>query len=316
LKTITLSDNFSCSAATVVSIGNFDGVHRGHQKLIREVVARAEQKNIASVLITFEPHTRTVLYPELSPNLLTTFEEKATLIAQCGVDYLLKITFDRSFSQLPPDEFVRQILVKRLNIKEWVMGEGHAIGKDRAGGKIFLREAMSKYHIPIFTANLLMKDALIISSTQIRKFITEGQISEAVGMLGHPYLISAERVQGLKIGSQIGFPTLNFKRPSSQKVIPPPGVYAAELSFEDTILTGALYFGDCPTFGQREVHFEFHALELNGKMPEPGETGHIWVHRFIRKDRPFSSTGELAAQIEQDVNKIRQYFSEEKLQWR
>jgi riboflavin kinase/FMN adenylyltransferase len=156
----------------------------------------------------------------------------------------------------------------------------------------------------------------VISSTQIRKFITEGHIVEAVEMLGHPYLISVERVQGLKIGSQIGFPTLNFKRPSSQKVIPPPGVYAAELSFEDSILSGALYFVDCPTFSQREVHFEFHALELRGKTPEPGETGHIWVRHFIRKDRPFSDPGELAVQIELDVNKIRQYFSEEKLQWR
>lgn len=316
MKVLSVTDQLPSNHKTVLSVGNFDGVHQGHQALINEVIHRAEKKNAYSAIVTFEPHTRVALYPELPQHLLTTFEEKKILMEKCGIDYLFKIPFDKDFSNTSPETFVESILLSKLHMIEWVMGEGHAVGKNRSGGKNFLRDAMGKYHIPIFTANLLQKEATTISSTQIRKLITEGSMADAVEMLGHPYLISVKRIEGLKIGSQIGFPTLNFKRPSSHKVIPPPGVYAAELEFENTTLTGALYFGACPTFAQRDAHFEFHALDLKDVFPQVGETAHIWVHRFIRADHTFSNTDDLVRQIQIDVNEIRQYFSEERLQWR
>lgn len=316
MQLLSIDDHLPAHEKTVLSVGNFDGVHRGHQQLIKEVVSRARQTNAASALVTFDPHTRAALFPELPQHLLTTFEEKLTLIEKSGIDYLLKIPFNKSFSEKSPESFLEDILISKLHMVEWIMGEGHAIGKSRSGGKKFLRDAVSKYHISIFTANLLQVDSSIISSTQIRKMITDGSMAEAVEMLGHPYLISAERIEGLKIGSKIGFPTLNFKRPSSQKVIPPPGVYAAELEFKNIILTGALYFGACPTFSDRDTHFEFHALDLKGTFPLVGQTAHIWVHSFIRRDQAFSNTGELVSNIQQDVNKIRHFFSEERLQWR
>jgi riboflavin kinase/FMN adenylyltransferase len=316
MQILSLKDSLTPDQCSVLSVGNFDGVHRGHRQLIEDVVKRAKQKNAASVIVTFDPHTRESLIPELPHFLLTTFEEKAAIIEQSGVDYLYKIPFDATFSQMPPEKFVEDILIGKLRMIEWVMGEGHSIGKDRAGGKKFLRNAVGKYHITVFTANLLTRDTLVISSTQIRKYITEGRIAEAVEMLGHPYLIEAIRTSGLKIGTQIGYPTLNFKRPPSPKVIPPPGVYAAELEFDNKCFTGALYFGECPTFSEREVHFEFHAFDFVGDDPKAGERANIWLHRFIRKDRSFSDADSLVEQIKSDVNKIRKYFTEEKLQWR
>ena len=316
MKILSFEDHLGSGESSVLTIGNFDGVHCGHQILIQEVVKRAEVQNISSVIITFEPHTRLALFPELPQNLLTTFEEKVALINRLGIDYLMKIPFDRSFSEYTPEKFVEHVLIEKLNATEWVMGEGHAVGKDRAGGKKFLRDAMRKYHINMFTTDLMSRGKVTISSTQIRKYITEGRIVEAVEMLGHPYLISAERISGLKIGSQLGYPTLNFQRPPSQKVIPPPGVYAAELEFDGSVLSGALYFGDCPTFSDRDIHFEFHALHLSEKLPQVGENAHIWLYKFIRADREFDGPGKLVEQIKQDVNDIRKFFSEEKRQWR
>lgn len=306
----------SIKERSIVSIGNFDGVHRGHQTLIREMVKRARERKLKSVLVTFEPHTRVVLYPELPQCILTTFEEKARLIELLGVDYIMKIPFDLEFSQISPERFFEETLVGKLNISEWIMGEGHAIGKNRSGGKKFLHEAVSKYHIDIFTADLLTGNETTISSSQIRKLITGGRAAEALEMLGHPYLITAERISGLKIGSQIGYPTLNFRRPPSQKVIPPPGVYAAELEFDGNIQAGALYFGDCPTFSQRDVHFEFHSFDLSGTQPDEGQHAHIWLYKFIRQDRMFSDTEELVKKIENDIEGITTFFKEEKRTWR
>ncbi len=314
MKLLELSDR--PERKCVVTVGNFDGIHKGHRLLISDVVRRAKEKDLCSVVVTFDPHTRCVLYPELNQVLLTTFDEKVFLIDLLGVDYLFRIPFDKEFSRMSPDDFVQKVLVTHLNAAEWVMGEGHTVGKERAGGKKFLHEAMGKYHITTFTTDLLIRDEQIVSSTEIRKNIIEGRIADAVEMLGHPYLISAERTKGLKIGSQIGYPTLNFIRPPSQKVIPPPGVYAAELEFDGNVQPGALYFGECPTFAHRDVHFEFHSLDLNGREPVMGQTAHIWLYKFIRKDQAFGDPGALVGQIKKDINDIVTFFKEEKRPWR
>jgi riboflavin kinase/FMN adenylyltransferase len=308
MKILSITDEIATSETTVVSVGNFDGIHRGHQLLIEEIISYAQKKGSRTAIVTFEPHTRLALYPQLPQFLLTTFEEKVLLVEQSGIDYLLKVPFTPEFSRLPPDIFLEKYLIGKLHMTDWFMGEGHSIGKDRSGGKKFLHDAMSKYHINIFTENLMSKNDKVISSTQIRKFISEASISEAVEMLGHPYLNRAERASGLKIGTQIGVPTLNFQRPTEQKVIPPPGVYAAELEFKDIKLTGALYYGDCPTFENREAHLEFHALEFDGRQPDIGEPSSIWLHRFIRNDQTFKSIEDLVSQMNVDIETIRTFF--------
>jgi riboflavin kinase / FMN adenylyltransferase len=298
--------------ATVVTVGNFDGVHRGHALLMTEMVEKARASGLKSAVVTFEPHTRVVLNPELSTERLTTFEEKAYLIEQCGIDYLLSLPFTPEFSRLSPEHFVRTVLSERLHASEWIMGEGHGVGKDRSGSKNVLPTILSKYHIMMFTADLLKSESTIISSTQVRANIVQGRLSETVEMLGHPYLISAERIKGLKIGSQLGFPTLNFSRPPSQKVLPPPGVYAAELEYKSSVQAGALYFGDCPTFTGRSSHFEFYAFGTDKPFPEAGEIARLWIHSFIRADKPFETTGALVAQIENDVKTIQNFFRGER----
>ncbi len=300
------------SEGTVVSVGNFDGVHKGHCRLIKKVAELARKRGLLSALITFEPHPRCILDPDLPFEFLTTFDEKAHLIERLGIDYLLCVPFTLEFSRRSPENFIESVLVQQLHAVEWVMGAGHRVGKVQAGEKNFLHNVLSKYHIIPFTTDLLKQQNIIVSSTQIRVNIVNGCIADAVEMLGHPYLISTERIPGLKIGSQLGFPTLNFVRPPSQKVLPPAGVYAAELEYRGTLQPGALYYGDCPTFADRTTHFEFHALDGGGSFPDFNEGARLWLHKFLRNDRTFSTTAELAAQIDNDVKTIRKFFIEEK----
>lgn len=316
MELIGLNDKLDSTKKSIVTVGNFDGVHCGHRILIEELVKRAEKENKRSVLITFEPHTREVLFADLPSNLLTTFPEKKILVEMLKVDYLLRIPFDKEFSEKTPENFIEEILISKLHASDWIMGEGHSIGKNRSGGRKFLHDGMSKYHINIFTANLKRMGAETVSSTQIRKHIIKGRVTEAVEMLGHPYLISAQRIQGLKVGSKLGFPTLNFKRPPSQKVLPPSGVYAAELEFSGNVIQGALYFGECPTFTQRDVHFEFHAFDMKGFEPQTGSNAGIWVYRFIRGNQLFSGEDKLVEQINKDIIDIKKFFLEEKQTWR
>lgn len=316
MKVLDINDSVDFAKKSIVTVGNFDGVHRGHRVLIDDLVKRAKKENKRSVVITFDPHTREVLFPDLPSNLLTTFSEKKRLIELLDVDCLLRIPFNREFSEMLPQEFIEKILISKLNVSDWIMGEGHSIGKNRSGGRKFLHDAMSKYHINIFATSLMRVGTETVSSTQIRKHVIKGNVAEAVGMLGHPYLISANRIEGLKVGSRLGFPTLNFRRPPSQKVLPPSGVYAAELEFGTNVIQGALYFGECPTFSNRDVHLEFHAFNMGDHEPEIGSEVGIWAYKFIRADKPFSGELQLVDQIKKDIIDIEKFFLEEKQTWR
>jgi riboflavin kinase/FMN adenylyltransferase len=322
MKILSQNDRLPSGLSAIVTVGNFDGVHRGHGRLIARTVEVARGRGAVSVVVTFEPHTRSVVHPELPAVWMTTFAEKAALVEKMGVDYVFCVNFDEEFRRMEQEEIIEKVLAGRLNAAGWVMGEGHLVGKNRGGGKKNLHFVGGKYHINILTEPLETVGGAVISSTRIRGLIGEGKIAEAAELLGHPYLIAAERVAGVKIATtRLGFPTLNFKQPDVKKVIPPAGVYVAEIEIRGgefdinakKMLSGALYFGDCPTYSGRETHFEFHALEFDKECKEPaiGETVHLWLHKFIRPNIAFESEGALRGQIAQDINLIKKYFSEE-----
>jgi riboflavin kinase/FMN adenylyltransferase len=313
----TSNESFSPDQRSVVTVGNFDGVHTGHRTLLQEVVARARSRGLVSAVVTFEPHTRQVAQGQSIYHLLSTLEEKSILIERSGIDTLVVVPFNEALSRQMPEMFVEEVLVNRLHIDEWVMGKGHAIGRNRAGDENFLRLMQGKYHFTTIVADLLAREGTVVSSTQIRDCIMQGRIAEAAVMLGHPYLISVERTRGRKLGTTFGYPTLNFKSPPSLKVIPPPGVYAAEMEYKGTYETGALYFGECPTLRERrEVHFEFFSFDRGGfEIPE-GDKANLWLHSFIRADLQFGSIDELVAGIGSDVKTVKTFFTKEKEQCR
>jgi len=315
MKIVNLENVHSLGlTGSVVSVGNFDGVHCGHERLIQTVVQRAHALQVAAVIITFEPHTRSVLNKRSEQPVLSTLEEKAVLMDAYGVDYLVCIPFDLAFASLPPEAFVQNVLVDLLKAREWVMGEQHTFGKNQAGNKNFAHTSKGKNDIIILMVKSLVTKQTIISSTAIRSSIQHGHIVEAVAMLGHPYLIVARRIAGIKKGTQLGYPTLNFARLSSHKVFPPPGVYAAELEYRKKRWQGALYFGDCPTFGQRDVHFEFFVFNFSDDVPEEGNLANLWLHTMIRPGKKFSCSDELIKSIRNDVINIQNFFLQEKEQ--
>jgi riboflavin kinase/FMN adenylyltransferase len=309
MRILTINDSLAPSERSVVTVGNFDGVHLGHQMLLREVGVRARSKGLVSVAVTFEPHTRQVasdlpLYP-----ILSTFEEKVRLIEQLPIDCLVRIPFNDAMSRKSPEDFIEEILVNKLNCTEWVMGQGHAVGNNRTGNENFLRFIQGKYHFSTFVADLRTVEGHAVSSTQIRGHIMHGRIADAALLLGHPYLVLVERTTGRKLGTQLGYPTLNFKSPPSQKVIPPCGVYAAEMEYRGRREQGALYFGDCPTLREkREVHFEFFSFNRGESGPSEGESASLWLHSFLRSDRQFASTADLTAGIAVDVETAKTFF--------
>ena len=316
-----MDDALPANETSVLTVGNFDGVHRGHRMLLDSVMKRAAAGGRRAAAVTFEPHTRLVAIGQAAPGggsheLLTTFEEKARLLEHAGLEYLMKIPFDTAMSRKSPEEFIDEVLAKRLHMAEWVLGHGHVIGRNNAGDEIFLQSMEGKYHFKTFIADLFAVGGTVVSSTLIREFITKGRIIEAVQRLGHPYLISVERTRGIRLGTALGYPTFNFKSPPSLKVIPPAGVYAAELEYEGRLECGALYFGGCPTFGEnREVHFEFHSFSRGtAEIPE-GRRADIWLYSFIRADKAFAGRNELVRQIDDDVEKIKAYFTKENKQW-
>jgi riboflavin kinase/FMN adenylyltransferase len=295
--------------ASVVSVGNFDGVHCGHMMLIRETVRRARMRRAQSVIVTFEPHTRVVTSPHQIQPILTTLEEKALLIGSLGVDYLVCLKFDRALMSLSPAEFIKRILIGRCKAVEWVMGQGHTFGSQRRGSAEFLRRHVDIKHFSLFVAKTARTGDTIVSSTEIRRRIVAGQVADALRLLGHPYLIITRRIRGVRKARQLGFPTINFEAVREPKVLPMPGVYAARLEFAGRRHCGALYWGDCPTFANRDFHFEFHLFGPPGKALRAGAKACIGLYHCIRHDRAFKNQDALARRIADDVNEIKRYFT-------
>jgi riboflavin kinase/FMN adenylyltransferase len=193
------------------------------------------------------------------------------------------------------------------------MGENHDFGKKNRNSQNAIPIHCEKNDFYTVKLKLYRENDIAASSTAIRTHLVRGEVEKACDMLGHPYLILAKRTRGERLGTKLGFPTFNFVPPPSQKAVPPPGVYAARLEYGGTRLVGCLYFGACPTFreNKRGVRFEFYSLESFKTEPYIGENTRLWVYARIREDRSFSSSGALTAQIQQDVERIRNYFWKE-----
>jgi riboflavin kinase / FMN adenylyltransferase len=317
MKIIDLNDAADLPiTGSVVSVGNFDGVHTGHSLLIREVVNRSKVYNLSSIIITFDPHTRQFLMPDSTQPVLSTFEEKAVLMEPYGIDYLVRVPFDRTFASLSADEFLENILIRTFKARQWVMGEGHAFGKNRLGNKNFSHSSQGTNDITKVLVSSMVEENRVVSSTELRGEIMNGRVDKAILKLGHPYLIVSRRISGLKKGTQLGYPTLNFAGLSSNKVLPPPGIFAAELEYGKHRWKGALYFGNCPTFEIRETHFEFYEFDFTGAEPDEGEKAGLWLYSMTRPDSVFSNAGELTEAIKKDITSIQNFFSQEKEQCR
>lgn len=292
-------DDFTKLDFAVVTSGTFDGVHVGHQKILDRVKEIASRCNGETVVITFWPHPRLVLHPEDDAlKLLNTFEEKADLLKQHGVQYLIRIPFTKEFSQLTSEEFIRKILVEKIGTKKLVIGYDHHFGKNREGSFEQLLEKGPTYGFEVEEIPRQDVDHVGVSSTAIRKAIEDGDMETATHFLGEPYSVTGRVISGDKIGRQLGYPTANIEVESKYKLIPADGIYAVTVKHETHSYGGMLYIGNRPTIDGTRKTIEVNLFDFNEDIY--GESISIYIHKRTRADKKFDSLEEMKVQLHRD----------------
>lgn len=298
MKTFFSVYNFNPIKKTTITIGTFDGVHLGHQSILIKLVDAKKLENYESVLITFFPHPRMVLQQDASIKFLNTIEEKAELLEKFGIDNLIIHPFDAAFSNLSAEEFVKEILVDKLNLHKIIIGHDHRFGKNRTADINDLISFGKKYNFEVEQISAQEINEIAISSTKIRKALLESDVRLANDYLGYSYFISGKVVEGKKIGRTISFPTANIEIKENYKLLPKNGVYIVSSEIDGITYFGMMNIGKNPTIGENEQSIEVHFFELNRDVYN--ENLKISILEHIREERKFNSLSELQAQLEKD----------------
>ena len=292
-------DDFSPVRNAVVTSGTFDGVHVGHQKILSRLTEVAKKNSGETVVITFWPHPRLVLYPnDTDLKLLNTFEEKAELIKAQGIQHLLRIPFTKEFSQQSSEEFITHILVDKIGTKKLVIGYDHHYGKNREGSFEQLKLNGPKYGFDVEEISRQDVDHVVVSSSKIRRALETADLETATHLLGRPYGIMGRVVKGDKIGRLMGFPTANLEIDSKHKLVPADGIYAVTVRHEHTVFGGMLYIGYRPTVDGEKKSIEVNIFDFDQEIY--GESLSIKFHQLIRGDSKFNDLEELKEQLKKD----------------
>ena len=311
MKTIYLTQEVHLTTPCVATIGFFDGVHRGHQFLIDQLVRIAKERGWASMLITFNRHPRQVLKKDFQPKLLTTFEEKLRLLSETGVDNCVVLPFSEQMAALSAYDFMKTILREQLNVQLLYVGYDHHFGNSRTEGYEDYVRYGKELGIEVVQSVVYPWNDINISSSVVRRFIQEGEIEKAVTCLGHPYSLTGHVVAGEQQGRKIGFPTANILLDNTDKLIPADGVYAVQVHVEDnpTVYPGMMNIGMRPTFGGDHQTIEVHLFHFSEDLY--GKQLTIVVKRRLRDEQRFASPEALREQLEKDEEQIIEQFEQE-----
>jgi len=296
----------------VVTMGTFDGLHRGHQAVLAEVTRRARAAKLASVLITFDPHPLAVVNPAAAPKLLTLPAEKEAPVQAAGIERFVLMPFTPEVAQLDAEAFVRR-LCDEYGMRELVMGYDHGFGRGRAGDVELVQRLAREQSFAVAVVDAVRDNGQPISSTLIRTAVAHGDLESAARWLGRRYSIRGTVVRGAGRGRTIGIPTINLEAPDARKLLPPDGVYAVQvrilesgvriLNPDSRLLGGMMNQGARPTFGEQARALEVHLFDFDGELY--GETVHVeWVRR-LRDVQAFPSREALVAQLERDRQAAR-----------
>jgi riboflavin kinase/FMN adenylyltransferase len=292
-------DDFNPVHNAVVTSGTFDGVHVGHQKILNRLKEIASDIGGETVVITFWPHPRYVLQPGSTPHLLlNTFEEKAELIKEQGIQHLLRIPFTKEFSQTTSQEFIENILVKKIGTKKLVIGYDHKFGKDREGSFEQLSLNAPNYGFEVEEISRQDVDHIGVSSSRIRQALEEGDIDTATHFLGRPYSLRGRVVSGDKLGRVLGYPTANIDIDSNDKLVPAHGIYAVTVEHESERLKGVLYIGNRPAVDGSRLAIEVNIFDFNKDIY--GENLKVNLVAAVRKDAKFDDLEALKKQMKID----------------
>ncbi len=294
--------------ATVVTVGTFDGVHRGHRDVLDRLVARGKAQGRRTVLVTFEPHPLEVVNPAAAPLMLTVGEEKREVLAESGIDYLAVVPFTPALARYAAQDFVMRVLRDRFSMEYRLMGYDHGFGRNREGDVEVLQALGARvgFHVEVVPP-VSIGDGRPISSTSIRRAIAGGDLERAAHALGRPYALGGRVVRGAARGRGLGFPTINLAPPSPRKLLPPHGVYAVRVQTPGGAHGGMLNLGARPTFGDPSVGIEAHLFDASGDWYD------AWVRvdfiARLRDTQKFDNAAALVEQLRRDEDDARRALS-------
>ena len=303
MREITDITTFTTQQPTVLTIGTFDGVHLGHQKIIERVVATARQEGLLATIFTFFPHPRMVVQHDKSLKLIHTLEEKKQLLQRLGVDLLVVQPFNEAFAQLTAEEFVSTILVQHLNVKKVIIGYDHRFGRNRTANINDMRLFGEKYGFAVEEISVQEVDEVSVSSTKIREALNKGDVTTAEHYLGTPYSLTGTVVHGLKLGRTLGYPTANIQVTEDYKLIPKDGVYAVYSYIGARKVYGMMSIGKNPTIEGKGASIEVYFFDFNGDLYDRELT--IYFVKYLREERKFSSVALLKKQLQDDETTAR-----------
>ncbi|MFC4267905.1 bifunctional riboflavin kinase/FAD synthetase [Polaribacter marinivivus] len=306
MQTVNNVFNFTSQEKTFVTIGTFDGVHFGHQKIIEKLVLEAKKEGKKSVVLTFFPHPRMVLQKEASIELINTIEERAKLLEKTGLDYLIIHPFSKEFSRTTALEFVRDFLVNQLNISKLIIGYDHHFGKNREGNIKQLTEYSQLYDFTVEEIPAQDIDDVSVSSTKIRRALHAGNLKTANNYLGYNFMINGVVVNGKQLGGKIGYPTANIDVKESYKLIPKTGVYVVKSEIDNETIYGMMNIGNRPTVDGKHQTIEVHFFDFNKDLYHQSLT--VELIYFLRDEHKFDSIDSLIHQLKIDENTARNYI--------
>lgn len=292
--------------ATITTVGNFDGVHCGHQQVIREVVMRAAETGSKAVALTFDPHPLRILRPDVAPKLITPQPTKERLLAQCGLDALLVIPFSRDFSMMSAEDFVRHVLRERLRAREVHEGENFHFGHKAQGTPRRLQEMGREFGFEVKVYPVMMLRGDPVSSSQIRTLLQQGKVARARRLLGRVFSITAAPGRGRGLGHKYTVPTINLSR--YDELTPGNGVYITRTRVGDEVFESVTNVGNRPTFGEDSFAIETHLLNFHPLEITAQSEVEIFFQHWRRPEIKFPSVEALREQIGKDVRRARRYF--------
>ncbi len=300
-------DDFKVKVPVVLTQGTFDGVHLGHQKILTRLVSHAKEMGGKSVLLTFYPHPRLVLYPEDNDlKLITSIDEKAEMLDSFGLDYLVILPFNKKLSRIPAYTFIRDILVEKLKISTIIIGYDHRFGKNREGSFEDIQKHASEFNYNVEQISEQDINDCIVSSSLIRKSLLAGDIEEATSFLGRKFSIKGNVIKGNQLGASLGYPTANIGELDAFKLIPKKGVYAVQVKIKNKSYDAMLNIGTRPTFNLKQLSIEAHIFDFSDDIY--GQEIEILFVKRWRDERKFVNRQDLVEQLNTDEHEIRAFF--------
>ena len=290
--------SYSSEKESILTIGTFDGVHIGHNKILKRLIQDSKKNNLSSLVMTFFPHPRMILNKSHEIKMIDTIDEKINLLEKTGLDNLIIHPFDNNFSKIRAKEFVEEILVKKLKIKEIIIGYDHKFGKDREASVEDLKKFGKDYMFTVKEIPAQEIDSIAISSTKIRNAILNGEIEKCNKFLGRNFILTGKVVYGDGLGKKIDFPTANIEIKETYKIIPKNGVYLVKTKINSNIYFGMMNIGVRPTVGGRNKSLEIHFFKFEDNIYN--KTISIEIINKIRDEEKFSSIEKLKIQLEKD----------------